>query len=563
MLTSALSFGGGYKWAEATLPTADGVWGQWFRDAYIWATTALHLDYTTANRVLITNSGKNVTTDSDLTFVGGDTLQVTNVSATDVYTSSLYVNGEKYYPESEASYVVWVDGGTYYAKEGHTGVVTSSANCATLVNGIIVYLSGTNSGTIFFKEGVYHLTTSIILKPYVNIQGISSVGHTGTRFWTDFNGYAFIDGSVGLTTYNISLNDLVVIGDTTTYPANGGIFLSDVHLLNINNVRVLFPGTHGFLFNGTLNSNIYMKDCYVGPNIGDAANCYQIEGTTHITLDNCISDNGVQSVHIDTSSYVDLINCHFENASGIGISAANGNNLDIINTKVIITGAEGIKTLVTYTKVSIMECTLLSTIGHGIDIRGNYGIIDTCTITETTSVEAIFLTGANNCKISNNNIIGIDGAGGRGIYMDAGAGHIITGNTFYKGEYSIESYCTNLIISHNVFDHGITGTYIGAKITDNGGYNPLGNIANPYSVAAGYLTDGGAAQAFPTTAVNYTVTASPKLVTIYGGTITSVNIDGVPTGQAGAATFAAYRLEPGQIINVVWTVQPSSVVYAC
>jgi parallel beta-helix repeat protein len=131
--------------------------------------------------------------------------------------------------------------------------------------------------------------------------------------------------------------------------------------------------------------------------------------------------------------------------------------------------------------------------------------------------------------------------------------------------------CTkNKVTNNDLYDDGfgtgalrvLVGVNITTIIVGNRGYNPKGNVANPYPVAAGNLSDSAAAQAFPTTAVNYTVSESPKLITIYGGTITSVSIDGVATGQAGAASFAAYRLEPGQILNVVWTVQPSSVVYA-
>jgi hypothetical protein len=93
---------------------------------------------------------------------------------------------------------------------------------------------------------------------------------------------------------------------------------------------------------------------------------------------------------------------------------------------------------------------------------------------------------------------------------------------------------------------------------DNIGYNPKGNVATPYPVAAGYIRDTAAAQAFPTSATNYTISESPKLITIYGGTVTSISIDGVVCGL----TSGAFRLEPRQVLNVVWTGQPSSVVYA-
>jgi parallel beta-helix repeat protein len=134
-----------------------------------------------------------------------------------------------------------------------------------------------------------------------------------------------------------------------------------------------------------------------------------------------------------------------------------------------------------------------------------------------------------------------------GINITSGTGNMLTDNDLYNDGFG----------TGTLRDAGT------ATITvSNRGYNPKGNVANPYPVAAGNLSDSAAAQAFPTSATNYTVSESPKLITIYGGTITSVSIDGVATGQAGAASFAAYRLEPGQVLNVVWTVQPSSVVYA-
>jgi len=107
---------------------------------------------------------------------------------------------------------------------------------------------------------------------------------------------------------------------------------------------------------------------------------------------------------------------------------------------------------------------------------------------------------------------------------------------------------------------GVMFNEVGGKVEKyhNGGYNPVGNVATPYPVAAGNLDDVAAAQAFPTSNVNYTVVGSPKLITIYGGTVTNIQVDGVVTGL----TSGAFRLEPKQILKVVWTVQPSSLVYA-
>lgn len=145
----------------------------------------------------------------------------------------------------------------------------------------------------------------------------------------------------------------------------------------------------------------------------------------------------------------------------------------------------------------------------------------------------------------------VDGNGVTPNFLITAGGKTVTGVKVHD--------CNIANLTGAVFVEGATGK---VEKHSNFGYNPVGNVATPYSVVAGNLDDVAAAQAFPTSATNYTVVGSPKLISIYGGTITSVSIDGVATGQSGAGSFCAYRLEPGQVLNVVWTGQPSSVIYA-
>jgi len=137
---------------------------------------------------------------------------------------------------------------------------------------------------------------------------------------------------------------------------------------------------------------------------------------------------------------------------------------------------------------------------------------------------------------------------------------IITDNEL-EDNIDLNATCDKIIIKDNNLRAGTIVVAAGAtriRIEDNEGYNPKGNIPTPYPVAAGYLTDSAAAQAFPTSNTNYTITESPKFITIYGGTVTSISIDGVATGLTSGSFF----LKTGQILNVVWTGQPSSQVYA-
>lgn len=110
-------------------------------------------------------------------------------------------------------------------------------------------------------------------------------------------------------------------------------------------------------------------------------------------------------------------------------------------------------------------------------------------------------------------------------------------------------------LTGNMFVEGAAGKVMKHRID---GYNPVGPIATPYPAAAGNIDDVASAQAHPSNNTNYTVVSSPKFITIYGGVVTSISIDGTVTGL----TEGSFYLRPKQVFNVVWTGQPSSVVYA-
>lgn len=55
------------------------------------------------------------------------------------------------YIANQVSYIVYEDSGTYYAKDGATGKVTSNATLNTLLTSITTIL-GVNGGTVFLKE---------------------------------------------------------------------------------------------------------------------------------------------------------------------------------------------------------------------------------------------------------------------------------------------------------------------------------------------------------------------------------------------------------------------------
>lgn len=59
-----------------------------------------------------------------------------------------------------ASYVIWTDGSTYYRRNGSTGEVSSGTNASQIMNNVI----GTGGVTLFLKNGIYNLDSSILIQ---------------------------------------------------------------------------------------------------------------------------------------------------------------------------------------------------------------------------------------------------------------------------------------------------------------------------------------------------------------------------------------------------------------
>jgi hypothetical protein len=106
--------------------------------------------------------------------------------------------------------------------------------------------------------------------------------------------------------------------------------------------------------------------------------------------------------------------------------------------------------------------------------------------------------------------------------------------------------------------HGKDNIYI----SDCDGYNPVGVITNPWSGAgtsAGLynVSAQSTPQAFPKSNSVYTVRQTAKRITISGGTVSQIQINGTMIGQ----TAGSWLLEPGETIKVTHTVNPTGVVY--
>jgi hypothetical protein len=75
-------------------------------------------------------------------------------------------------PVLEASYIIWTDGSTVYAKNGSTDMIEYyGTDAATVINNAVTATSNRGGGTVFIKAGNYTVGSSIILKSYVTLEG--------------------------------------------------------------------------------------------------------------------------------------------------------------------------------------------------------------------------------------------------------------------------------------------------------------------------------------------------------------------------------------------------------
>jgi parallel beta-helix repeat protein len=76
------------------------------------------------------------------------------------------------YPASEASYLIWTDGSTIYAKNSLTGMISySGSDAATVINNAITATYDNGGGLVFVKSGNYSIGSSIVMKSYVTLEG--------------------------------------------------------------------------------------------------------------------------------------------------------------------------------------------------------------------------------------------------------------------------------------------------------------------------------------------------------------------------------------------------------
>jgi hypothetical protein len=296
-----------------------------------------------------------------------------------------------------------------------------------------------------------------------------------------------------------------------------------------------------------------------------------------VTATNCTSET-TDTAHFDTHQACE--NIVLSSCTAIGGVPATGN-----------TGSFGYQ--IRSPKTSLVGCKSLRPKGKGIYVFGAAvdTVIDGCTV--------------DTCKQFNS-------AGGDAVYVESGIkgtnidgctfsncdGHALTGggtNDDTKFGDNIVDNCSVLTLDGNVrltannvgvennrfkagpnrpiqmtstsdnwtiMGNDFTGmsntapatTNTGSIIARNKGYNQVGLITNPFAASgSGDITNSTQAAANPATGTTHTVRFTPKHITVTGGTVSSISIN----GSASVGTSGAFYLDVGDTINITFSVAPT------
>jgi len=368
-------------------------------------------------------------------------LLITMMSVSFVASSGVSTRLEKGSFVETASYVIWGDDGTYYAKNGATGQIDYQDENITVVweN---VRDNGLTSGRAWKEKvvlkGFFELNNTIILPSYL----ILDLTQSKIKIADNFNDVLFYQYPV--TSINIDIIGGTIDGNSANQ-ASGGI-------------PFLFRNAQNVTFDG-----IFIHDCFTqGITLYSSAT-----GSYGCVIQNCrflnIAKNAVEVLGLDTHDMVVRDN-FFENcgtdSGSKSISISQATDVSVIGNS-INGGIQGICLALT-PSVTVIGNVISGTEYFGIHLLGNTVLNITGALVSGNIVHGCWGAvgtgiGADAVVFSSytNNICYNNSKGGLGFENTAshcGYGNIISGNTaYYNGQMGI--FMTNQIggiVSNNI-----------------------------------------------------------------------------------------------------------------
>ena len=238
------------------------------------------------------------------------------------YTQPSYYTFENA-PCAADTYLIYKSGRVYYSRNTDSGVVSSDANCTTLVHAL---RDAMGNGTIFFKPGVYTLNL-VIDKNDVTIKGD---GHNSTYFRNDnANPVIDVQGLSGDSLKGITIEDVTVHG---TGASGIGIRATHCyHTLTLEGVRVQSMDSYGVYLENCYDA--LLQDCIIQSNTDwgvYADQCHAMGITDCYIIDN--GDSTAGNIHLNHTAGSSIHGTTIENSKyGVKISD-NAHGVTISNS---------------------------------------------------------------------------------------------------------------------------------------------------------------------------------------------------------------------------------------
>lgn len=358
-----------------------------------------------------------------------------------------------------------------YIKQGDGRKLSPLSTCTvdasgygdqTTIQGCINSLSNSTGGTVYIREGLYTITSPILLKQNTSLigSGIDStiikasanVTFPGTRnamIENDDEGSSPGDKNIRMSDFTLDVN----IDNQATCDLVSGLYCNGIKMwyasdISIERVKVINFGGLGIGIYGSMTTGreakAVVRDCIVERGLSsnvDASGIWisDVSSSGTRVINNRISDIRMSGIRFEASaSLSEVVGNYIEKANYTGISVQSSKN-DIISENIIM-NVQGT--------------------GLGIYVADSYGITILSNTVNNTLSDSMRLSNSNHSRIIGNNFIDAGDSGDYGIFL-------------------VSSSNNNTIIGNNVRDTKATPTidYGYYEANTGTGYNTvIGNV---------------------------------------------------------------------------------------
>jgi len=330
------------------------------------------------------------------------------------------------HPASEANYLVWKDGSTYYAKNGESGNIDYSGTVAsTVIQAAIDAL--TSGGTVFLKQGTYTITAKIS----VTTNDISIIGEGDSTFLNSTINDTILEfvATAPNYLYDCWVKDLQIQGSKTAGVSQFGVKLKRCRRSGVINCFIQKSGHDGiYLLNSSycVVANNIVQDCaddginlnYATYNtiIGNVALDMTSDGI-HIYLlsnfnsivGNVVKGSGRYGIgvgdNVSPSDNNDITGNNIYSSTDSGIMLDDARTSTVAGN-VIHTSARGIELKRAASKNTLSSNTIIASTNYGISLNSSdSNVIDGNVIDTVTNYDGIYLLDSDHTVITDNRIV--------------------------------------------------------------------------------------------------------------------------------------------------------------